>query len=167
MSIRFLKQLPTNENDKAQFANIAIDEIQSGEVSILEAFAVLKHLEDIIELIKSNEAIKDNLFTELDKYPKGDIPTALGYQITKGERKTYDYKNCGDYFLEEMQTKQKEYADNVKQRQSFLQALKQTMVDSENGGFEVKPPMVTYTTYPILKAVKQGIDLNVKTDLPF
>lgn len=166
MSIRFLKQLPTDSGDKNRFADQAINEIIEGEVSPLEAFAMLKHIEDIISDIKSNPIVQAALYTELDKYSKGETPTALGYSISRGERKNWDYSETGDYKLNELKESAKAIGDQLKEREKFLQSLKQKMVDAENGGFEVSPPKVTYTTYPILKEAK--VILSKESDpLPF
>jgi hypothetical protein len=124
-------------------------------------------MEDTIERIKSDPQVKSLYETELDKYSKDEKATALGYEISLGQRRNFDYSVCGDYYLEEIKGKMKTFADQVKDREKFLQSLKQKMVDAENGGFEITPPKVTYTTYPILKEVKQSITMPETDGMPF
>lgn len=165
-SFAFLKQLPTTPNEKGLFSHLAINEILEGEIDPLQALAILKHIEDTIKTIQTDKRVLDLVFSELDKYGKQEKATAYGFEISQGQRRTYDYSNCGDIHLEDLKTKEVEVKESVKQREKFLQSLKQKMFDSENGGFEVCPPQISYTTYPILKEVKQGIELP-PNPLPF
>lgn len=166
MSIKSLTKFPTEQNDKQRFINSGISEILDGEIDILNAIAILKHVEDVISSIKSDLQVLSILSTEIEKYGKGEKPTALGYQISIGQRRNYDYSGCGDAHYEELKKKQTEFSDTIKQREKFLQALTQKIVDAENGGFEISPPICSYTTYPVLKSVKQGIELP-PDNLPF
>jgi hypothetical protein len=166
MSIPFLKQLPSTENEKQHFVNLAIADILDG-TDILQAFAQFKHIEDTLERIKSDPQVKALLENELEKYGKGEKATAMGYEISLGQRRTFDYSETGDYYLEEIKGKMKGFADQVKDREKFLQSLKQKIVDAENGGFEITPPKCSYTTYPILKEVKQSIVMPESDGLAF
>lgn len=165
-SFAYLKQLPTTPNEKGLFSHLAINEIINGEIDPLKALAILKHVEDTIKTIQTDKRVLDLVFSELDKYGKQEKATAYGFEISQGQRKTFDYSNCGDSYLEDLKAKETEVKESVTQRVKFLQSLKQKVFDSENGGFEINPPKVSYTTYPILKEVKQGIELP-PNPLPF
>lgn len=167
MSIRFLGQFPTEQHEKQRFINLAITEINSGEVDPLKAIATLKHIEDVIKSIQSDPSFQSILQTEVSKYGKGEKPTALGYEISISQRRNFDYSGCGDALYEDMKNKAAQASETIKAREKFLQSLTQTIIDAENGGFEIKPPMVSYTTFPVLKAVKQGVELPKETGLPF
>lgn len=167
MSIRFLKQLPTHQDEKQRFINLAISEIIDGEVDPLTAIATLKHIEDVVAAIKSDPQVCSLISSEVDKYGKGEKATALGYEISMSQRRNFDYSKCGDYRYEELKKEELQVKEVVKQREKFLQSLTQKIVDAENGGFEISPPVCSYTTFPVLKAVKQGIELPKETGLPF
>lgn len=167
MSIHFLKQLPSTENEKQHFVNLAITDIIDGVVDPLQALAQIKHIEDTIDRIKNDPMVKRVIETELEKYGKGEKATALGYEISLGQKRNYDYSECGDAYLEEIKGQAKSLTDQVKGREKFLQSLNQKIVDAENGGFEITPPKVSYTTYPILKEVKQSIVMPESDGLAF
>lgn len=166
-SFAFLKQLPTTPTEKGLFSHLAVQEILNGEIDPLQALAILKHIEDTVKLIQTNKEVLDLVFTELDKYGKQEKATAYGYEISQGQRRTYDFSACGDAHLELLKQDETKIKNSVKEREKFLQNLKQKMIDEENGGFELSPPVISYTTYPILKEVKQGIGELPKDPLPF
>lgn len=157
--------MPMNEAEKDRFVYLALNEIRSGSINPLKAVAVLKHIADIADRITKDPDFISLLDEEIGKYGKEEKPTAMGYEISMGQRRTFDFSTCEDEQYNDLKAKEDEVKSKVKAREKFLQSLDKTMIDPDFGT-EVKPPVCKYTTYPILKAVKQGIELP-KSDLPF
>lgn len=143
----FLNNTPKTKVQKDIIALDTINEIVDGLVHPLEALATLKHLEELIDTIKNDPKVMNAINTELDKYGRDDMPTVLGYKISRAERKSYDFTDCGDIYLSDLKAESKKLSDKVKMREKFLQSLQQKVFDSENGGFEIMPPVVKYTQY--------------------
>jgi hypothetical protein len=60
---------------------------------------------------------------------------AFGVKMTPMEITRYDYSECGDEELKELEAKAKEYAEQISDRKNFLKGLKSSivMVDEESG----------------------------------
>jgi len=143
----FLQTIPKSKVQKDIVALDTINDIVDGNVHPLDALAILKHLEELIEVIKNDPQVINAINIELDKYGRDDMPTVLGYKITRAERKSFDFTDCGDIYLSDLKAESKKLSDKVKMREKFLQSLQQKVFDSENGGFEIMPPVVKYTQY--------------------
>ena len=142
-----LNQTPKSKVEKDIIALDTITDILDGNTNPLVALAQLKHLEELIDTIKNDPNVQEAIHNELNKYGRDEMPTILGYKISRAERKSYDYTDCGDVYLSDMKLQAKKISDIVKMREKFLSSLQQKVFDSENGGFEIMPPVVKYTTY--------------------
>lgn len=154
------QKVPTDLYDRNELISKSIDSILNGEIDPLKALATLKHMENIVSAIKQDPSVTSLIEDEIAKYGKGEKPTAYGFEISSSSRKTYDYSVCGDYQLETLESEAKAKTELVKDRQKFLQSLNQTIVDAENGGFEIKPPMVKTSSFFVLKEVKESVDIS-------
>jgi hypothetical protein len=151
--MNFLNQIPTDRFDQNKVITESIDSILNGEIDPLKALAKLKHLENIIDAIKQDPQVTELISTELGKYSKGEKATAYGFEVAMSSKRTYDFKNCGDPQFEKLE-------NDLKLRKKFLQNLTNSIVDVENGGVEIKMPLVKHSTYFTLKKVGESIDNN-------
>lgn len=152
--MNLFQSIPTDRFEKNKLIAETIDEITEGKIDPLKALATLKHLEDILKSIQKSPELLNAVDKEVDKYSKGEKIIACGYEISMSQRRNYDYSTCGDAFLEEKQNEALMIKSVIDERQKFLQNLKSPMFDAENGGFEIKPPMITFSTFPVLKEIK-------------
>jgi hypothetical protein len=148
--INTLKQILA-DRDNSFFTNTGISEVIEGEINPIEAIAILKRMEAIIEEIKSDKMVHSIIEDEVLKYGKLEKPIAMGYEVSLANRRTYNFKNCGDEYLNELKDKESSLKDTIKLREKFLQSLTQKVFDSENGGFEINPPEVKHSTFFTLK----------------
>ena len=132
-----------------------IEEVDEGEINPLNAIALIKHLELMTDVVK--EHLKPLVETEVEKYGKGEKPTAHGFEISLQNKRTYNYDGCGDFVLNRLKSDIDVAQVKFKARQGMLQKLTQKMFDSENGGHEIHPPMVSINTFPVLKEVKSNL----------
>lgn len=157
-----LKDIPHTDFDRHLCANKMIQEVDEGAINPLHAIALVKHLKLIVEAVE--ESIKPQVITEIEKYGKGEKPTAYGFEITTQNKRTYKYEGCNDSYLNQLKVNADLAAQKLKDRQGMLQKLTQKMFDSENGGFEVMPPVVSINTFPVLKEVKSNTVGKTKID---
>jgi hypothetical protein len=145
------------DKDNSFFINTGISEVIEGEINPIEAITILKRLETIIEEIKSDKMVHSIIEDEVLKYGKEEKPIAMGYEVTLANRRTYNFSNCGDEYLNEMKAKESQLKYTIKNREKFLQSLTQKVFDSENGGFEINPPEVKHSTFFTLKKQQEEL----------
>jgi malate/lactate dehydrogenase len=132
---------PTIEGcSKADLTNLAKKQaneiIENGSSEI--AFSALTKIEYLVKTTKEN--IKQDALLEVEK----GNDSAFGVKLSTMGVTSYDYSECGDTELEELEKKAKEYSDKISDRRAFLKGLKSsiTILNEETGEtFKVFPPL--------------------------
>lgn len=153
-AVGVLRQLSVSQDGVNRFAIQLINSVKNGDVNALELKATFKAMEQIIEIV--DKATKKNQLTESDKYNEKTF-SIFGCEFTKAPVKTeYDYASSGDAVHDRLEVDAKAAVDKLKERQTFLRALKETMtvVDEISGE-------VTKITPPI-KKVTDGLKTSIK-----
>ncbi len=124
-----------------------IEAVKNGEASGIELFIFLNAFAKIAERVKKE--IGENVMNEADKYP-GTSFEVFGNKVEKAELGTkYDYAICGDPVYVRRKDIADKAAEQLKEREAFLKALKQpiTIVDEDSGEVVmVSPPVKTSTS---------------------
>lgn len=144
-----LAMFQTTKQDRLAFCNQVIEAIESGETDALKIHLQVKSAEDLIKQLTANETYKKYLLDEASKYGK-----SFEFMNAKIETKEvgvkYDYSQTNDSVLFEMETRQIELSEKLKQRQKFLQTVHPAgliVTDIDSGEtFKVFPPSKTSTT---------------------
>lgn len=124
-----------------------IQSVKEGESNPIEVLTILRAFKKVSERVEKE--IAENVLTEASKYPENSFEV-MGNKIEKAEFGVkYDYTICND----PVYVRRKDIADKadeqLKERESFLKALKQpmTMVDEESGEIvTIIPPTKTSTS---------------------
>ena len=136
-----LNLLASTSHQIEAFSSSIINEVKNGELSPLRVLVQLRAQERATKQIL--DAIKENIITEAEKYPGKDFEL-WGNTLSKEDVKTeYDYTVCKDVIWEMLKTEADKYARLVKERESFLRSLKESMVvvDILTGEIsEIRPP---------------------------
>jgi hypothetical protein len=136
------------------FSDSIIQEVKEGNASALKVLVQLKAMEIATKRIRTE--IKDNVLTESDKYP-GDKFNFLGNELSKGDVHTeYDYSKCGDTEWELLQVEVQQATERLKERETFLKALKEPIVMADT----LTGEMVTVS--PPIKKSTPGVKISIR-----
>ena len=136
-----LSHLPTTLAQVQSFAAAAKNEILSGSVDLKELLYKKKCIERTLEAIFDDEKVNEVIKDEITKYGK----EGAGYNDAKFEiasRKSWDYSKTNDAEIEVLEQKAKGAANNLKDRQKFLQTLTKPIevLNNETGEVETIYP---------------------------
>tara|TARA_R110000868_G_scaffold274033_1_gene533274 strand:+ start:26 stop:598 length:573 start_codon:yes stop_codon:yes gene_type:complete len=121
----FTLPVVSNELTKTQIKIIAEHSISelANNGRVIESADALAKMELLIKEIKGNKDYIELLREEVSKYGKS-VNTASGTKIELAEVGTkYDYSNCGDGQLEDLNNQLQILELSIKERQTFLKAL--------------------------------------------
>jgi hypothetical protein len=114
------------ETDKAQrkaFADDVISKVLAGNTDALKIQLQLKCAEDIVKQITGNDEFKSCLIDAADKYGS----KAFQYMNATFQKREagvkYDYSNCNDPVLLDLQKQADEIGEKLKARQKLLQSF--------------------------------------------
>ncbi len=149
-ALALIKQMPENKEQIASFIRSAREDLLSGNHNPIEIDIRLKIMEEIISGIRKDEAIKEQLIDEIEKYPEKTV-RIYGCEIQKRNSSTYNYKCCNDSELELLQNEYDFANEKLKQRQELLKMIKpQSLVNPKTGEF-LEPPLITTKTVLAIK----------------
>lgn len=145
-----INQFPTNKNEQSIMAARFAQAIADGEVSPLDAVAKMKSLQEVITLFLKDEAVSNAVITEVEKYGRGETPSANGatFQVKETGVK-YDFSVCGDIVWNSLKEQADKINEALKDREKYLKTIKQskTEIDEESGEiYTILPPVKTSTT---------------------
>lgn len=145
---------PSTQTSIDLFSDGVIESVQAGEISALAVLVQIRAMEKAFERILKET--KDNLMREADKYPGNDFEFQ-GNKITKAEHGTrYDFSSTNDPTWARCYQLSKEAADQLKERENFLKAVKQPITVLDEGTGEV------VTIQPPTKKSVSGLNVSIK-----
>ncbi len=146
-----ITKLPETREQQKTFVNAAVEEICNGDLDILRIFTKLRIIQDTIKDILSAPVVENLAILAAAKYPKGECDV-FGNKLTLAARKNYDFSECNDYTLNNLEKDLKHTKTKIKERQTFLQSLKPGMIAvDEITGEQLKMPTFTVTEYITVK----------------
>lgn len=138
--IAIIKGLPISKQGVIDIARAIVEDVVENGANPLDYEPALKVLEDIRKEVKGSKKYLEQLEIETRKYEgEGKSFVYNGVKFTVQERPTYDYSVCEDETYKEL-LEQKERLDaKIKDREAFLKALKEPVVDMTYGN-TIFPP---------------------------
>ena len=138
----------TDNAQRFEFANDIVNRVIIGEVDSINIHLQLKAMEEIIKTIQGNDVYKRILLEESEKYGKSFDKYNAKFSIKETGVK-YDYSQCNDSILLELEEKALLLDNEIKERQAFLKALPITgidIIDFNGEVLKVFPPSKSSTT---------------------
>lgn len=164
-TISKLELFDTNKQGRSQFAESVVEAIESGSADPLKVHIFLKNIEEISKTLTSTDQKKNKnfklahrfrsaLLEEADKHGKAfDYHNARIEQRESGT--TWNYDNCNDPILANLETEMATLKEKITERQKFLQNLPEggtTLVIEETGeAITIYKPFKTSTTSIFVK----------------
>jgi len=144
-----LSLFQTDKAQRATFVSDIIARLEEGSAKPLEVHLQTKAMIEIAEALIADNTYRDILLEEATKYGK-----AFDYQNAKFSIREvgtkYDYSQCGDLMLAELQERSERATIALKARQDFLKVVPTSGVlftDEITGEtYKIYPPSKTSTT---------------------
>lgn len=158
--INVLRIFETTSHEREEFVVQLIEAIEEGQVDPLKIHAQVKSAEDLIDRLTNTDEKKSKNWQQAKAYKKRLLEAAEAYgqkefQAFNGKFKIsevgvkYDYSQCNDPELIELEKTVKEATDALKERQKFLQTIPQKGMDiitKDGEAITVYPPARSSTT---------------------
>lgn len=147
-----LSLFDTNKEQRETFVAQVIAQLETGNVDALKIHYQVKCMEKIIEAINSDKQYKSYVLDAAEKYGQKEFEFGFS-KIKIGEvGSKYDYSQCNDPEVAELEKQVKEFSDKLKARQKFLQTVPAEGIDVRVGDemVTVYPPSKSSTTSVIV-----------------
>lgn len=143
--------LPQSKAERETFVAMCVEEIKTGQRDPLEFEIMLKNLEETISAIRKNPEVKDLCLEFADRYPEKTF-SYKGVTVTKSQKTTYDYSQCGHSRYNDLLAQKAKVADEIKEIETFLKAIKPGMtVPDQNTGEILTGPSSSVTQFLMIK----------------
>ncbi len=132
-AISTINLMPSTNNEVDKMFTLIKQEILSGKENPLKLEVQLKAMETLIKKLRSDNEIKDQMINEGMKYPEKsfEIFGAKFSKTTVGVK--YDFDVCQDSEWQDIKEHAENYKAKLKEREDFLKALKQPVVNPDTG----------------------------------
>ena len=147
-TVNILSLFQTNKSERQSFVSDVIERLESGEADPIKVHAQVKKMEEIVKALNSNETYKSYLLDAAEKNGKKFMAFDAEWSIKEVGTK-YDYSQCNDSSVIEMESKITELSDKLKARQKFLQMIAPEGIDivtSDGEMIKIYAPSKTSTT---------------------
>lgn len=148
---------PRTKTKQKELVALMVEQVESGDVNVLKAEAVMKSMEDVIKDYRKNERVREILLDEVRKYPKG---VAELYNATFQEKEVgvkYDFTKCGHQKYDEVCAEIARLTEVKKELENEIRGHKSPYVytDMETGeSYEVNPPYRTASSQVVVTIKK-------------
>ena len=153
LTVTNLSLFETSKQERQNFAEQITNNLLEGLADPLKVHLQVKCMEDFIKQITSNSVYKDLIVTEAIKYGKTFEHHNAKFEIKEAGVK-YDFQNCNDPILKELEDKFSILDTEVKERQKFLKSIKESV--------EVLIGDEIVTLYPPVKTSTTSVTVNLK-----
>ncbi len=143
--------MPSTNNEVDKMFTLIKQEILSGNENPLKLEVQLKAMETLIKKLRSDNEIKEQMIDEGMKYPEKSFELfgAKFIKTTVGVK--YDFDVCQDSEWQDIKEHAENYKAKLKEREDFLKALKQPVVNPDTGEM----------IYPAKKTGKESISVKL------
>lgn len=128
--------LATIDIPVAQYVNIAVERIISGETDPLETYLTIAKMGDIADKVKKNKQVRDAIISQIERRGDSNAVTTAECKVEIAEVGVkYSYSECGDTALARLYDEREELDLKIKARENMLRyiAPRTTLVDEETG----------------------------------
>jgi hypothetical protein len=146
--ISIVSLFDTNKKERLDFVHSIIQNLNEGQTDPLKLHFFVKAMEDVVKNITSDDSYKKVLLEAAEKNGKKFSLFNAEFSIKEVGVK-YDYTNCNDIELEELEEQFNAVTEKLKARQKFLQTVKSeglNVINIHGEPVTVYPPSKYSTT---------------------
>lgn len=140
--------LPETKQQIQNYVEKAKSEILAGNESPLKVWKLLKSFSEVIKQIQQDEDIKKYILDEAEKEGKKQFELH-GCKFTIQNRLSYDFSECNDSELDQLQKEAELLSLKIKARQAFLIGLEDSFNNPDTGEILLPPVKKTTTTVAV------------------
>lgn len=149
-----LSLFQTSKQQRQTFVDAILTQVDSGNINPLDVHLQVKCMEDIIKQVSGNDKYKSAILDAAEKSGKKFNYQNAEFAVKESGTK-YDYSQCGDTELLELEAKAAELDAKIKAKQKFLQTV-------PTNGIEVVIGDVLTTVYPPAKKSTTTVFVTLK-----
>lgn len=154
LTLTNLSLFETSKAERQEFAIQVTNNLMEGLADPLKVHLQVKCMEDIIKQLTSNSVYKDLVVTEAQKYGKSFEQFNAKFEVKEMGVK-YDYSNCGDPILRDLEDKLADIEKQLKDRQTMLKTVPES-------GMEIVCNDELVKVYPPSKSSITTVTVNLK-----
>jgi len=147
-TINILSLFETNKAQRQSFVSDVIQGLESGSINPLNVHLQIKAMEDLVKLLNDNKVYKSIVLDAAEKNGKKFSYQSAEFSCREVGVK-YDYKQCNDAELTDLQQQADTINAKLKARQEFIKALPIEGIEvltSEGELIYIYPPAKSSTT---------------------
>jgi len=157
--ITMMQEISTNEilslfditkEQQQSFCHDLIERIKEGNAYALKVHLQIKSMSDIIKQITDDAGYKKIVLSDAESYGKKSFDFLNGKFEIKETGVKYDYSQCNDPVLIDLEFRANELNEQVKQRQAFLKSVPASgvsiLIEETGESVTVYPPSKSSTT---------------------
>ena len=147
----------TTKQQRTEIVSQVINSIREGIIEPLDVHVKVKAAEDLIKQLTSDEVYKNEVLDAASRYGGKSFEAFNAKFQVKETGVKYDYSNCNDSYLNDLQQQYDSIGEKIKERQKMLQTLPQEGIlftDQTSGD--------TYTIYPPAKSSTTSVAVTLK-----
>jgi len=152
-TVNILNLFETNKKERESFVDDIVNRIECGEADAIKVHLQIKCMESIIKDLNASPLYKEYLLTAAENNGKKFTYHNAEFSIKEAGVK-YDYSQCNDNALNEMQALSDNLLERIKARQKFLQLAPQEGIDIVTGDGEMvkiyRPSKTSTTTVNVI-----------------
>lgn len=154
LTLTNLSLFETSKAERQEFAIQVTNNLMEGLADPLKVHLQVKCMEDIIKQLTSNSVYKDLVVTEAQKYGKSFEQFNAKFEVKEMGVK-YDYSNCEDPILRDLEDKLADIEKQLKDRQTMLKTVPES-------GMEIVCNEELVKVYPPSKSSTTTVTVNLK-----
>jgi elongation factor P--beta-lysine ligase len=147
-TVNILNLFETSKRERETFVDDLISRIEEGQAEALRVHLQAKCMESILKDLLASDKYREFVLSEAEKNGKKFSYHNSEFSIKEVGTK-YDYSQCGDIHLAEMQAELDTLSEKIKTRQKFLQMADGKgidMVSNDGEVYKIYPPSKSSTT---------------------
>jgi len=149
-----LSLFDTTKSQRQTFVTDVLEKIENGEVDPIKIHAQLKKIEDIFKSLTGNDTYKKYLLDDVEKNGKKFEAFNAEFSVKEAGVK-YDYSQCNDRVISDLEYQQISIENELKARQTFLKTVPAQ-------GLEIRDGDELVTIYPPSKSSSTTVNVILK-----
>lgn len=145
-AISIFRKIPETKDQIKKYSHLVRESVLNLEVEPLQFACYVSALEQLFKALKQDVLIKDAILEEAEKYGSKSFERYNAKFQIKEVGVSYDFSECNDFELAQLDVQIKKLQSKKKERETFLKTIKPEMEVYGSDGVQLNPPLKRSTT---------------------